>query len=186
MATGRDRTARMDDMLHHARRAGDGRAPAPVHLWNPEVCGEMDLVIRRDGTWWHEGTRIARPGMVRLFASILKREGDRHFLVTPVEKLVIEVEDAPFLAVDVEAADGAITFETSVGDRVTAGPDHPIRVATGADGEPSPYVEIRGGLEALIDRKSFYRLVEMGETRDGRLGVASEGAFFVLGEIGDD
>ncbi|WP_299816550.1 DUF1285 domain-containing protein [uncultured Jannaschia sp.] len=156
------------------------RGPAPVHLWNPPYCGEMDITIRRDGTWIHEGRSIGRIAMVRLFASILKREGDRHFLVTPVEKVGIAVEDAPFVAVDFEAGDGAITFETNLGDRVTAGPEHPIRVALGEDGEPAPYVEIRGGLEALIDRKSFYRLVELGEEQDGRFGLRSDGAFFPI------
>ncbi len=156
------------------------RGPAPVHLWDPPYCGEMDITIRRDGTWIHEGTPIGRIALVRLFASILKREGDRHFLVTPVEKVGITVEDAPFVAVDFEAEGGAISFETNVGDRVTAGPEHPIRVELGADGEPSPYVEVRHGLEALIDRKSFYRLVEIGEEEDGHFGLRSGGAFFPI------
>jgi hypothetical protein len=166
-------------LLSAARSEGKRRAP-PVHLWDPPYCGEIDIVIRRDGTWIHEGTPIGRPGLVRLFASILKREGDRFFLVTPVEKVGLRVEDAPFVAVDFTAGDGAITFETNVGDRVTAGPDHPIRVETAPDGEPSPYVEVRRGLEALIDRKSFYRLVELGEEEEGRFGLSSNGAFFPL------
>ncbi|WP_371155534.1 DUF1285 domain-containing protein [Jannaschia sp. 2305UL9-9] len=161
--------------------AKEGRRGAPpVHLWNPPYCGEIDIVIKRDGTWFHEGTPIGRPGLVRLFASILKREGDRTYLVTPVEKVGITVEDAPFVAVDFEATDDAITFETNVGDTVTAGPDHPIRVALSEDGEPSPYVMVRAGLEALIDRKSFYRLVEIGEEHDGQFGVRSGGAFFAM------
>ncbi|CUH40607.1 hypothetical protein JSE7799_03342 [Jannaschia seosinensis] len=164
----------------HAGSNEGKRGTPPVHLWNPDYCGEIDILIRRDGTWIHEGTPIGRPGLVRLFASILKREDDRHYLVTPVEKLGIRVEDAPFVAVDFETGDGAITFTTNVGDTVTAGPDHPIRVEMAADGEPSPYVEVRRGLEALIDRKSFYRLVELGEERDGQFGVASDGAFFPI------
>jgi hypothetical protein len=174
-----DVTPGAGDLAEAARRAAKGEGP-PVHLWNPDYCGEMDLVIRRDGTWIHEGTPIGRPGLVRLFASILRREGDRHYLVSPVEKIGIQVEDAPFVAVDFEAGAEGITFETNVGDRVTAGPDHPIRLETAGDGEPSPYVEVRRGLEALIDRKSFYRLVELGEERDGAFGVASGGAFFPL------
>ncbi|MDB2407840.1 DUF1285 domain-containing protein [Jannaschia sp.] len=162
-----------------AARSG-GKGPPPVHLWSPPYCGEIDIVIKRDGTWIHEGTPIGRPGLVRLFASVLKREGDKHFLVTPVEKLGVVVEDAPFVAVDFEAADGRITFSTNVGDLVAAGPEHPIRVEIGPDGEPSPYVEVRRGLEALIDRKSFYRLVDIGVEEDGWFGVRSEGTFFAM------
>lgn len=159
----------------------------PVHLWNPPYCGEIDMRIARDGTWFHEGTPIGRPAMVRLFAGILKREGDRHYLVTPVEKVGITVDDAPFVAVDFEVSgfgsEQTLTFETNVGDRTVAGPDNPIRVVRDPEtGEPSPYVHVRAGLEALIDRKSFYRLVELGETRkvDGVawFGLASSGAFF--------
>lgn len=178
-----DESPQAASVLQAAREATKGKkGPPPVHLWNPPYCGEMDLTIRRDGTWIHEGSPIGRPALVRLLASVLKREGDRHFLVTPVEKLGIVVEDAPFLAVDVEREEGALVFETNVGDRVTAGPGHPIRVETAEDGEPAPYVEVRRGLEALIDRKSFYRLVEMGEERDGRFGVASGGMFFEIGD----
>jgi hypothetical protein len=157
-----------------------GKGPPPVHLWSPPYCGEIDIVIKRDGTWIHEGTPIGRPGLVKLFASVLKREGDRHFLVTPVEKLGLTVEDAPFVATDFETQDGTITFSTNVGDLVEAGPEHPIRVELGADGEPSPYVEVRRGLDALIDRKSFYRLVEIGEEQDGWFGVRSDGTFFPM------
>lgn len=155
------------------------RGPAPVHLWNPPYCGEMDLVIRADGTWVHDGRPIRRPALVELFATVLKREGDRFFLVTPVEKLGIRVEDAPFLAVDVEIGDDLI-FTTNLGERVTAGPDHPIRVEM-RDGQPRPYVHVRGGLEALIDRKSFYRLAEAaGPDAAGRLVLRSGGAVFAL------
>ena len=169
-------------MIAAAKQARKG-GPPPVHLWDPPYCGEMDLVIRRDGTWVHEGSPIGRQGLVRLFASILKREGDKHFLVTPVEKVGIAVEDAPFVAVDVEAVADGLRFETNVGDHVVAGPDAPIRMGGTAD-EPVPYVEIRRGLEARIDRKSFYRMVEMAEERDGALGVTSRGAFFALSETG--
>ncbi|GIT91672.1 hypothetical protein JANAI62_21290 [Jannaschia pagri] len=154
------------------------RGAAPVHLWNPPYCGEIDIIIKRDGTWFHEGTPIGRPGLVKLFSSILKREGDRTYLVTPVEKVGIQVEDAPFVAVDFEVEDGAISFLTNVDETVTAGPEHPIRVVLAEDGEPAPYVEVRAGLEALIDRKSFYRLVEIGEEEGGMFGLRSNGVFF--------
>lgn len=176
--------------LAAAARRATARGPAPVHLWDPPFCGDLDIRIARDGTWFYLGTPIGRPGLVRLFASILKREGDRFFLVTPVEKVGIRVDDAPFLATDLEAsgADGAdrtLTFTTNVGDRVTAGPDHAIAVARDPDtGEPAPYVHVRAGLDALIDRKTFYRLVEFGERRDldgtRWFGVASRGAFFPI------
>ncbi|KZY36742.1 proteophosphoglycan precursor, partial [Roseovarius sp. HI0049] len=150
----------------------------PVHLWTPDLSGDIDIRIARDGTWFHEGTPINREGLVRLFSTILKREGDDYFLVTPVEKWRIEVEDAPFVAVDFEAegagAQQSLIFETNVGDRVVAGEETPIRVERDEEtGEPSPYVMIRDGLEALIDRKSFYRLVETGEAQDGWFGLWS-------------
>ena len=173
-----DETPSATSLLQAAQAGAKGKGPPPVHLWNPPYCGEIDIVIKRDGTWIHEGTPIGRPGLVRLFASILKLEEGRHFLVTPVEKVGITVEDAPFVAVDVEASDGIVAFRTNVGDVVEAGPDHPIRVPMAGDGEPSPYVEVRSGLEALIDRKSFYRLVEMGEEEDGWFGIRSHGTFF--------
>lgn len=166
------------------------RGPPPVHLWDPPYCGDLDIRIARDGTWSYLGSPIGREALVRLFASILKREGDRYFLVTPVEKVGIAVADAPFVAVDVEV-EGAgaarrLVFETNVGDRVAAGPDDPIRVAVDpATGAPAPYVHVRRGLEALIDRKTFYRLVDLAEERDGALGVVSGGAFFALGPAGD-
>jgi hypothetical protein len=123
--------------------------------------------------------------MVKLFSSILRLDPDGYVLVTPVEKVHITVDDAPFVAVDVEARDGALTFRTNVEDEVTAGPEHPIRVERDPDtGEPSPYLLVRRNLEALIDRKTFYRLVDLGEARthEGRewFGVTSQGAFFPM------
>ena len=169
-----------------ARAAAKGGLP-PVHLWDPPFCGDMDMRIARDGTWIHEGGPIRRPELVRLFSTILKREEGKYFLVTPVEKLGIEVEDAPFMAVDFEASGAGeaqiLTFETNVGDFVAAGPEHPIRVVQepGTDA-PCPYVMVRAGLEARIDRKSFYRLAELGVDHDvageGWFGVWSGGAFF--------
>ena len=170
--------------LAESASAASKGGPPPVHLWNPPYCGEIDMEIRRDGTWFYQGTPIGRPAMVRLFSSILKREGGRIYLVTPVEKVGIRVEDAPFVAVDVDAEGDALVFETNVGDRVAAGPDHGIRVETAEDGEPAPYLHVRAGLEALIDRKTFYRLVDLGHRRDhaGRdwFGVTSSGTFFPI------
>jgi len=171
-----------------ARAASKGGLP-PVHLWNPPFCGDLDIRIARDGTWFYLGTPIGRKPLVRLFSTILKREGERYFLVTPVEKVGITVEDAPFVAVDFDVEgtgrDQAITFHTNVGDSVCAGPQTPIRVVRDeVSGEPSPYVMVRGGMEALIDRKSFYRLVDLGEAapHDGAqwFGVWSSVQFFPI------
>ncbi len=180
-------TVSANALAEAASAATKGKGLPPVHLWNPPFCGDLDMRIARDGTWFYEGTPIGRPAMVRLFSTILKREGDRFFLVTPVEKVGITVEDAPFVAVDFRA-DGAgegqtLTFTTNVGDEVTAGPYNPLRVIRDAEsGEPSPYVMVRAGLEALIDRKSFYRLVELGTEaeHEGRdwFGLWSGGEFF--------
>ena len=177
-------TPSAEGLAESARAAGaKGKGLPPVHEWNPPFCGDLDMRIARAGTWFYQGTPIGRPGLVRLFSTILRRDGDAYFLVTPVEKVGITVDDAPFVAVDFEAAgtgrDQALTFETNVGDCVTAGPDHPIRVERDADtGEPAPYVHVRAGLEALIDRKSFYRLVEIGDRQEGWFGLWSGGAFF--------
>ena len=169
-----------------ARAATKGGLP-PVHLWNPPFCGDLDIRIARDGTWYYLGTPIGRKPLVRLFSTILKREGDQYFLVTPVEKVGITVDDAPFVAVDfnIAAQDDSqiITFETNVGDHVSADHHHPIRVVRDTQtGEPAPYVMVRGGMEALIDRKSFYRLVDLGESapHDGQdwFGIWSMGTFF--------
>jgi len=144
------------------------KGPPPVHLWNPPYCGDLDIRIGRNGQGGYLGTPIGRIELVRLFASVLKFEDGRYYLVTPVEKIGITVDDAPFVAVDfrVEHAgpDQVLVFETNVGDETAAGPDNPIRVVRDPQtGEPAPYVHVRRGLEALIDRKSFYRLVEIGE-----------------------
>ncbi len=162
---------------------GTGRKTPPVDDWNPPFCGDIDMRIARDGTWFYEGTPIGRPGLVGLFASILKREGDAYFLVTPVEKVGITVEDAPFVAVDFDAVSEGLQFRTNTGDTVIAGPEHPIRVERDATtDEPSPYILIRRNLEALIDRKSFYRLVDLAVHADidgtRWFGIASGGTFF--------
>ena len=163
--------------------AAKTRGLPPVHLWNPPFCGDLDMRIARDGTWFYQGTPIGRPGLVKLFSSILKREEGKYFLVTPVEKVGITVDDAPFVAIDFEAAgegsDQTLTFVTHVDDVAVAGPEHPIRVDRDPDtGEPSPYILIRADLEALIDRKSFYRMVDLGVHHDGWFGVWSGGQFF--------
>jgi hypothetical protein len=164
-------------------KASKTRGLPPVEAWNPPFCGDIDMEIRRDGTWFYEGTPIGRPGLVKLFASILIREGDAYFLITPVEKVGIRVQDAPFVAVDFEASgagsDQRLTFTTNLEDVTVAGPDAPLRfVRDTTTGEPSPYVRVRRNLEALIDRKSFYRLVDLGVHHDGWFGVWSGGAFF--------
>jgi hypothetical protein len=160
-----------------------GKGLPPVHLWYPPFCGDLDMRIARDGTWFYLGTPIGRPELVRLFSTILRRDGDAYFLVTPVEKVGITVDDAPFVAVDFESegtgAAQTLRFETNVGDHVTAGPEHPIRVTRDPEtGEPSPYVLVRANLEALIDRKSFYRLVDIGDRHEGWFGLWSGGQFF--------
>ncbi len=166
-----------------AVKASKTKGPPPVHLWNPPFCGDLDMRIARDGTWFYLGTPIGRFELVKLFSSILKLEDGKYFLVTPVEKVGLTVDDAPFVAVDFTATgdgtDQVLTFTTHVGDDTVAGPDNPIRVVRDAQtGEPSPYVHVRAGLEALIDRKSFYRLVELGSHHDGWFGVWSGGVFF--------
>jgi hypothetical protein len=171
-----------------AAKQAPGRGLPPVHLWNPAHCGEIDIVIRKDGVWFHEGTPIGREALVRLFSTVLRKDPDGYWLVTPVEKMRITVEDAPFVAVRVDRDGDDLKFLTNVGDEVTAGPDHPIRVETGAEGEPRPYLHVRRGLEALINRPVFYELVEMAEERatpEGpQLGVASDGAWFPVGPVG--
>lgn len=178
-------TPSADGIAASVQAAKKSRGLPPVHKWNPPFCGDLDMRIARDGTWFYLGTPIGRFELVRLFSSILRKDGDDYFLVTPVEKVGITVDDAPFVAVDftVEGAGESqvLTFETHVGDFAAAGPEHPIRVERDPEtGEPSPYVLIRANLEALIDRKSFYRLVELGVHHDGWFGVWSGGRFFPI------
>lgn len=166
------------------------KGPAPVHLWNPDFCGDIDMRIARDGTWFYQGTPIGRAPMVRLFSTILRRDGDDYFLVTPVEKVGIQVEDAPFVAIRLEVeGEGehqCLRFFTNVDDNCDADADHPLRVHIDVDSqEPSPYVRVRTNLEALIHRNVFYQLVDLAVTRqiDGQswLGVWSHGQFFPVG-----
>ena len=176
--------SRLTDLFEAARAAADsGRGLPPVHLWNPPRCGEIDIRIARNGAWFHEGAPIMRPALVRLFSTVLRKDEDGYYLVTPAEKLKIAVEDAPFVAVGLEDVEAAVRFVTNVGDIVEAGPEHPIRIETTADGQPRPYVGVRGALEALIARPVFYELVALGEPRDGRLGISSGGRWFDLGAL---
>lgn len=191
----------MTDPVSHPDRAGNllAQIPAskdkglpPVHLWNPDCCGDIDMRIARDGTWFYLGTPIGRKPMVRLFSTIIRRDGDDYFLVTPVEKCGITVDDAPFVAVSVEVeGEGeqqVLRFTTNVEDETVAGAAHPIRVELDPQTqEPSPYVLVRSNLEALIHRNVFYQLVELAVSREieGRewLGVWSGGEYFPIGPL---
>jgi hypothetical protein len=160
-----------------------------VHLWNPPFCGDLDMRIASDGTWFYLKTPIGRPALVKLFASVLKREADKYFLVTPVEKCGIVVEDAPFMAVELKIEDvgggRVLDFRTNVDDWVTCGPEHALRfepeVATGG---LRPYLHVRRNLWAKVTRALFYDLVDLGEERDvagtAMFGVASMGEFFAM------
>jgi hypothetical protein len=167
-----------------ARLAQEKRLP-PVEKWNPTHCGDSEMRIARDGTWFHQGSPIGREAMVRLFSTVLRREPDGgHVLVTPVEKLDIAVEDAPFVAVEVksegEGRDRRLAFRLNTGDIVPAGPEHPITLRAKDDG-PHPYLLVRGGLEALIGRSVYYELVNIALDEAGdRIGLWSDGAFFPL------
>ena len=163
-----------------------GRKP-PVHLWNPAFCGDIDMRIAADGTWFYGGTPIGRPALVRLFASILRLDPDGTMLVTPVEKVRIVVDDAPFLAVEMAVDPGpppSLRFRTNVDDWVRVDAAHPLSFRAGPSGGVKPYVEVRGGLLALVKRAVFYDLVALGETRgiDGtaQFGVASGNRFFPI------
>ena len=167
-----------------------GRKLPPVHLWNPEHCGDIGMEIRADGSWWHDGTRIGREKLVKLFSTILRKDEDGEtYLVTPYEKVIVRVEDAPFLAVRVDRVEAgstpALLFTTNLGDTVVAGPEAPLRVETDPETlEPAPYVLVRGALEAKLTRPVFYELAGMAEpaeTAPDTLGVWSQGAFFEIG-----
>ena len=188
----------MSDLMRYAvdlERAGADRALPPVDRWNPDYCGEIDMVIKPDGVWFHEGTPIGRARLVRLFSTVLRRDGDEYFLVTPVEKLKITVEDAPFVAVlmrvEGEGAAQRLIFTTNVGDDVIADADHAIEMRTSPrNDDATPYIRVRGGLDARIARAVFYDLVALGETRqmdDGedQFGVWSSGVFFPLARAAD-
>ncbi|MEN3974646.1 DUF1285 domain-containing protein [Emcibacter sp. SYSU 3D8] len=172
-------------------RLQDKKLP-PVDKWNPDFCGDIDMRIARDGTWYYMGSPIGRKRMVKLFSTVIRRDEDSYFLVTPVEKLGIIVDDAPFVAVEADifepGPEQSIVFRTNVDDEVIAGPDNPIRVEIDPEtAEPSPYVLVRKNLWALIARPVFYQLVDAGEERivDGKtqLGIVSRGRFFAIGSL---
>jgi uncharacterized protein len=178
----------LDAIAGAAREAG-GRGPAPVHLWNPPFCGDLDMRIASDGTWHYLKTPIGRPALVKLFASVLKREDDKFFLVTPVEKCGIVVDDAPFLAVEMrveqEARGRVLHFRTNVDDWVACGPEHVLRFEPEpATGGLKPYLHVRRDLWAKVTRALFYDVVELGEERDidgeRMFGIASAGTFFPM------
>lgn len=172
------------------RRAGAGGGVRPVESWNPRFCGDIDMRIAADGTWYYLGTPIGREALVRLFASVLRKDEDgRTYLVTPVEKVGIAVEDAPFVAVEMHGAgdgrDRRLTFRTNVGDVVEAGPEHPLRFEIDPDnGGLKPYLHVRGRLEARVGRAVTYDLLDLGEDHpvDGvpHFGVWSNGRFFPI------
>lgn len=180
--------ARIESLMAAVKAAG-GRGPAPVHLWNPPDCGDIDLRIKADGSWHYMGSPIGRPALVRLFASVLTREGARFVLKTPAEKIGITVDDAPFLAVemavDEEAGHPVLVFRTSLDELVRCGAEHPLRFAAGAlPGAFTPYVEVRPGLEARLNRATYMDLVAVAEVRadvgEPMFGVSSGGVFFPI------
>ena len=176
-------TLRLEDIL---KQVGDQKYP-PVHLWSPDFCGDIDMVIHRDGSWDYMGSPIGRKRMVRLFSTVLRYDDDgRYYLVTPVEKIGITVEDVPFIAVDMTATgegdNQVLSFTTNVGDVVIADADQKIRVEVNPDtGEPSPYVLVRDRLEARMSRAVFYALVDLAEEKGDTLTIKSSGTTFNLG-----
>jgi hypothetical protein len=178
----------LDAIAGAARQAGERGLP-PVHLWNPPFCGDLDMRIAADGTWYYLKTPIGRHALVKLFASVLKREGDNYYLVTPVEKCGIVVDDAPFLAVELEVERGepgqVLRFRTNVDDWVACGPGHALRFEPeDGTGGLKPYLHVRRNLWAKVTRALFYDLVELGEEREvggeQMFGVASDGEFFAM------
>ena len=186
----------MSDLMRYAAELeqSTARGLPPVEKWNPDYCGELDLTIKRDGLWIHEGTPIGRARLVRLFSTILRKDEDDYYLVTPVEKLKITVEDAPFTAVLMrrvsESETPRLIFTTNVGDEIIAGPDHAIEMRLNDEtGEEAPYIHVRRGLDALIVRAVFYDLVAFGQTHavngTNMFGVWSSDAFFPFGRAAD-
>ena len=167
-----------------AAKQAPGKGLPPVHLWHPEHCGDIDIVIRADGVWMHEGSPIGRKELVRLFSTVLRKDPDGYHMVTPVEKLKITVEDLPFRAVAMRRDGDALIFTTDVGDEVRASEADPIVVETDpTTGEPAPRIHVRRDLWARIARSVFYEMVEMAQEVDGRLVVRSGGQIFSLGAV---
>lgn len=181
----------LEDVLAAIAPDGMDRPLPPVETWHPERTTDIEMEIRSDGSWWHEGRRIKRERLVKLFSRILRKDPDGQiYLVTPYERVIVHVEDAPFLAVRVDqlgepgrAQD--LAFTTNLGEVIVAGPDLPLRIETDDKTlEPSPYIFVRGGLEAKLTRPVFYELAELAEPDEsgaGMLGVWSKGVFFELG-----
>ena len=186
--TGATEARGLEALISRATRAGKGAAP--VERWNPDFCGDLDMEIKQDGTWFYLGTPIGRMPLVQLFSTVLRKDEDgRTYLVTPVERVGIRVVDAPFIAVEMDVsgagAEQIITFRTNVGDVVEAGPGHPLRfVDENETGGLKPYVLVRGRLEALVTRPVMYELVEHGEEIDidGRtmFAVRSKGEVYPI------
>jgi len=179
----------LEGIASQVRKEGGKKGPPPVHLWNPPFCGDIDMRIATDGTWYYLKTPIGRLALVKLFASVLKREGENYFLVTPAEKVGITVDDAPFLAVELKVEEGpsgrVLNFRTNVDDWVACGPEHRLRFEPEADtGGLKPYLHVRRDLWAKVTRALFYDLVELGEDRDvageRMFGLVSGGEFFAM------
>ena len=173
-----------DNLFETLKSLQAARRLPPVESWNPSREGRIDIRICRDGTWMHEGRPFMRTALVQLFSTVLRRDGDLYYLVTPQEKLAIEVEDAPFLAVDFvsggESQSREIGFRTNTDDVVFAGPGHAVWIEQDANG-PRPYVHVRAGMNALIARSVYYPLMELAEEAGGRLWLRSRGERFDLG-----
>lgn len=167
-----------------AEKATGGNQLPPMHLWDPDFCGDIDMRIRRDGSWDYMGTPITRERMVKLFSTILRRDDDQYFLVTPVEKVGIKVDDAPFVAIEMVLEDDHIYFRTNLDDYVKVDEEHPIYVTVNEKtGEPSPYVRVRDRLDALLSRSIYYQLAEKAIERDGQYGITSGNEFFPIGKV---
>ena len=186
MTQSKDRAGGLLEQVAEASKKG---GLPPVHTWNPPFCGDIDMVIKRDGSWHYLNSPIGRERMVRLFSTVLRKDDDDYFLVTPVEKVGIQVEDVPFVAISVETVEvdgqAALKFVTNVGDEVVIGMECPLRVELAAETqEPAPYILVRDRLEARVHRNVFYELVEMAHVRmvDGTewYGLESRGVFFKI------
>ena len=180
------------DQLTHAAKTSGTRGPAPVHLWNPPFCGDIDMRIARDGTWFYNGSPIGRLPLVQLFSNILRREGEAYYLVTPVEKVGIRVDDAPFFGIRMAVTQHRgqnITLTTQTEEDVIIGPEHPLRFEREDKNGLKPYVLLRDNLWVLVKRALFYDLVALGEARESegiaQFGIVSQGAFFAMAPLAE-
>lgn len=192
-SAGAPQSGALDRLTATVRAASGSKGPPPVERWNPPFCGDIDMRIAADGTWFYNGTPIGRPALVKLFASILRKDPDRFVLVTPVERIGIAVEDAPFLAVEMavdgEGADREIAFRTNVDDLVRVDADHPIRFERDEAGGIKPYIRVRGELWALVTRALTYDLIDLAEDREidstMTFGVSVRGTFYPIAASAD-